>query len=120
MKIIIPISVGELLDKISILQIKSQHTDNPYVINELNDLIEIAKEKKVFNFEYFDKLLAVNQKLWKIEDKLREFEKSHIFNDEFINLARSVYITNDKRSRIKKQINESTNSELREIKIYNN
>ena len=118
MKITIPISVGELLDKISILQIKSQYTDNLYVTKELESLIEIAKEFKVFDFEYFDKLFEVNQKLWKIEDELRILEKSQDFGDTFINLARSVYITNDRRASIKKQINEKYNSSYREIKIH--
>ena len=118
MKITIPISVGELLDKISILQIKSQYTDNVYVNKELESLIEIAKEFKVFDFKYFDKLLEVNQKLWKIEDELRVHEKSQDFGDTFINLARSVYITNDRRSSIKKEINQKYNSSYREVKIH--
>tara|TARA_R100000005_G_C4975713_1_gene187199 strand:- start:188 stop:547 length:360 start_codon:yes stop_codon:yes gene_type:complete len=118
LKITIPISVGELLDKISILQIKSQYTDNIYVTKELESLIEIAKQFKVFDFKYFDQLLEVNQKLWKIEDELRVHEKSQDFSDTFINLARSVYITNDKRSSIKKEINHKYNSSYREVKIH--
>ena len=118
MKITIPISIGELLDKISILQIKSQYTDNIYVSKELESLIEIAKEKKVFDFKYFDQLLEVNQKLWKVEDELRVHEKSQDFGDTFINLARSVYITNDKRSSIKNEINQKYNSSYREVKIH--
>ena len=118
MKITIPISVGELLDKISILQIKSQYTDNVYVNKELDSLIEIAKQFKVFDFKYFDQLLEVNQKLWKIEDDLRVLEKSQDFDDTFINLARSVYITNDRRASIKKEINKKYNSSFREVKIH--
>ena len=118
MKITIPISVGELLDKISILQIKSQYTDNIYVTKELESLIEIAKQFKVFDFKYFDQLLEVNQKLWKIEDELRIHEKSQNFGETFVKLARSVYITNDKRSSIKNEINEKYNSSYREIKIH--
>lgn len=118
MKVIIPISVGELLDKISILQIKSQYTDNSYVIKEKEYLIEIAKENDVYNQDFLNQLLDVNSKLWTIEDKLRKFEKNHIFDEEFIQNARLVYITNDKRAKIKKEINEHTNSELFEIKIY--
>ncbi len=118
MKITIPISVGELLDKISILDIKSQHTDNIYVTKELESLIEIAKEFKVFDFKYFDQLLEVNQKLWKIEDELRVHEKAQDFGDTFVNLARSVYITNDRRSSIKKEINQKYNSSYREVKIH--
>tara|TARA_Y100000015_G_C2347422_1_gene68924 strand:- start:4 stop:363 length:360 start_codon:yes stop_codon:yes gene_type:complete len=118
LKITIPISVGELLDKISILQIKSQYTDNIYVTKELESLIEIAKQFKVFDFKYFDQLLEVNQKLWKIEDELRVFERSQNFGDDFVYLARSVYITNDKRSSIKNEINQKYNSSYREVKIH--
>ena len=118
MKITIPISVGELLDKISILQIKSQYTDNIYVTKELESLVEIAKQFKVFDFEYFDQLLEVNQKLWKIEDELRILEKSKDFGGTFVNLARSVYNTNDRRSSIKKEINQKYNSSYREVKIH--
>lgn len=118
MKITIPISIGELLDKISILQIKSQYTDNIYVTKEFDSLIKIAKENNVFDFKYFDQLLEVNQKLWKIEDELRVLEKSQDFGDTFINLARSVYTTNDKRSSIKKEINHKYNSSFKEVKIH--
>ena len=118
MKITIPVSVGELLDKISILQIKSQHTNNSYVTKEFDSLVEIAKENNIFDFEYFDQLLEVNQKLWEIEDELRILEKSKDFSDTFVNLARSVYITNDKRASIKKNINEKYNSSFKEIKIH--
>ena len=118
MKIIAPISVAELLDKISILQIKSQHTDNLHVSKELKSLTEIAKENKVYNQEFLSQLLEVNSKLWMIENKIREFEKNQIFDEEFIRNARLVYNINDKRSRIKKGIDECTNSEFRETKIY--
>ena len=118
MKITVPISVGELLDKISILQIKSQFTDNSYVIKEREHLIQIAKENEVYNQEFLNQLLEVNSKLWKIEDTLRELEKEYVFDDEFIRNARLVYITNDKRAKIKKEINEKYNSEYQEVKCY--
>ena len=118
MKITIPTSVGELLDKISILQIKSQFADNQYVIKEREHLIEIAKENMVYDQNFLNQLLEVNNKLWIIEDKLREFEKGNLFNDEFIQNARLVYITNDKRAKIKKEINEKYNSEYQEVKYY--
>ena len=114
----IPISVGELLDKISILSIKSQHTSNTYVHKELKDLIKIAQEHQVYDASYVSQLLSVNRKLWKIEDDLRVLEKSNTFNQEFIELARSVYITNDERARIKKEINEKYNSQYQEVKCY--
>ena len=118
MKIIVPISVGELLDKISILQIKSKFTDIPYVLKEKECLIEIAKKNDVYNQDFLNQLLDVNSKLWTIEDQLREFEKNHLFDEEFVRNARLIYITNDKRARIKKEINEKYNSSYREVKVY--
>ncbi len=114
----IPISIGELLDKISILSIKSQYTTNQYVSKELQDLISIAKKHQVYDDFYFTKLLSINQKLWKIEDDLRVLEKSQDFGETFIELARSVYITNDERSQIKKEINEKYKSTYQEVKCY--
>jgi len=118
MRVDIPVSVGELIDKISILQIKSKYTDNEYVRKELNHLIEIATSHNVFNYEDLQNLLDVNEKLWDVEDKLRVLEKEQRFDQEFIELARTVYITNDERARIKKDINEKFNSEYKEIKLY--
>ena len=118
MIISIPVSVGELLDKISILSIKSQYTDNHYVSKELQDLIKIAQEHQVYDAPYVSQLLSVNRKLWKIEDDLRVLEKSQIFNQDFIELARSVYKTNDQRATIKKEINEKYKSSYQEIKVH--
>jgi hypothetical protein len=117
-EILVPISVGELLDKISILSIKSQHTTSEYVIKELQDLISIAKKHQVYDVPYVSQLLLINRKLWKIEDDLRVLEKSKTFQQEFIQLARSVYITNDERARIKKEINEEYKSTHQEIKVH--
>jgi hypothetical protein len=114
----IPISVGELLDKISILSIKSQHITNEYVTKELKDLIKIAQEHHVYDASYVSQLLQVNRKLWKIEDDLRVLEKANTFNQDFIELARSVYIINDQRARIKKEINEKYVSQYQEVKCY--
>ena len=118
MKITVPVSVGELLDKITILEIKSKYTDNEYVIKELNDLNEIRNTITSYTMEYMDELREVNQKLWDIEDRIRELEEEYRFDDEFISLARQVYITNDKRAEIKRKINEETNSNYKEIKLY--
>jgi predicted nucleic acid-binding Zn-ribbon protein len=118
MKITIPVSVGELLDKITILQIKSKHTDNEYLIKELQDLTKTAKELEVYKESYLNELIIVNSFLWDIEDSLRRLEGEYRFDDEFISLARQVYITNDKRAEIKRKINEETQSPYREIKIY--
>jgi len=114
----IPISTGELLDKISILSIKSQYTDNSYVHKELQDLIAIAKKHQVYDDFYLAKLLSINHKLWKIEDDLRVLEKEQRFDKEFIELARSVYKTNDLRAQIKKEINEKYKSTYQEVKCY--
>jgi hypothetical protein len=118
MRITIPVSVGELLDKISILEIKSMFTDNEYVLKELEQLNLIKSTLTQYTLEYEVQLKKVNEKLWKIEDKLRELEKEQRFDDEFIELARSVYKTNDERARIKKEINDLCNSDYREIKLY--
>jgi predicted nucleic acid-binding Zn-ribbon protein len=118
MKITIPVSVGELLDKITILEIKSMFTDDEYVTKELNDLNMIHSTITSYTADHMNQLREVNKKLWKIEDKLRQLEEEQRFDEEFINLARSVYITNDERARIKREINELTNSDFREIKIY--
>lgn len=118
MKIQIPISVGELLDKITILEIKSFVSDNKYVKKELKDLNLIKSTLTQYSLQYEVQLKEVNEKLWKIEDKLRQLEKEQRFDEEFIELARGVYITNDERARIKKQINEETGSHYKEIKLY--
>jgi hypothetical protein len=114
----VPISIGELLDKITILQIKSERTDNHFVHKELQDLTTIAKDLEVYREEYLNDLKTVNMKLWDVEDRLRELEKLWKFDEEFIDLARQVYTTNDERARIKKRINDDTNSEYSEVKLY--
>jgi hypothetical protein len=116
--ILAPISVGELLDKISILQIKSNHTKSEYVLRELNDLVSIAKENEIFSEEDINNLLDVNQKLWDTENSLRQFEENNVFDNNFIEFARLVYFYNDKRASIKKTINEKYNSYYKEVKCY--
>jgi hypothetical protein len=118
MTLSIPVSVGELLDKITILQIKTKHSNNSYITKELNLLTDIAKFNDLYNEFFLDELFKVNQKLWTIEDQLRELEKIQRFDVSFIELARQVYITNDKRAAIKRSINEYYNSELFEIKLH--
>ena len=119
MKITVPVSVGELLDKISILEIKTFFTDNEYVQKELDELNQIKSTLTQYTLEYEVELKKVNEKLWKIEDKIREKEKLQEFDDEFIELARNVYKTNDQRAKIKKKINELCNSIYKEVKIFN-
>ena len=115
---VVPISIGELIDKITILQIKSEYTGSKFVHKELQDLSKIAQDLGVYKKEYLDRLLEVNRKLWDIEDELRIHEDRWDFDEDFIRLARSVYITNDERSRIKKEINSKTSSEYQEVKLY--
>jgi len=118
MKITIPVSVGELLDKITILEIKSIFSDNEYIQKELDDLNQIKSTITQYTLEDEVKLKEVNLKLWTIEDRLRVLEKEQRFDEEFIELARSVYKTNDLRAQIKKEINEETQSTYQEIKLY--
>ena len=118
MNITIPISVGELIDKITILQIKSLFTDSEYVKKELNELNQIKLTLTQYTLEYEVQLKEVNEKLWKIENHIRQKEKLQEFDAEFIQLARDVYITNDKRAEIKLKINELCNSSYQEIKVY--
>jgi predicted nucleic acid-binding Zn-ribbon protein len=117
-KVVIPISVGELLDKITILEIKSLLCYSEYVERELEELNKIKNTITSYTEEYMNQLREVNQKLWKIEDRLRVLEKEQRFDNEFIELARSVYKTNDKRAEIKRKINEETKSIYKEVKIY--
>lgn len=114
----VPISIGELLDKITILEIKSNFTNNEYVVKELEKLNEIKKSIEQCDQYYIDLLKDINKELWDVEDKLRKLEKEQRFDNEFISLARSVYKLNDRRAEIKRKINEITDSELKEVKIY--
>lgn len=120
MKVTIPISVGELIDKITILEIKSLFTDDEYVYKELEELNQIKSTLTQYTLEYEVELKKVNETLWKIENKIRDKEKKQEFDNEFIELARSVYINNDKRAEIKRKLNELTQSSYREIKVYSN
>jgi hypothetical protein len=118
----IPVSIGELFDKYTILLIKKEkiHDINKlkFVINEINYLEPIIKQ---FNLEYniLEELLRCNTELWNIEDSIRLKEREYIFDDSFIQLARLVYIKNDNRSEIKKRINNIFNSDIYEVKSYN-
>ena len=118
MRIEIPVSVGELIDKITILQIKSKYSNNEYILNELKKLTKIAEDFNLYKMHYIDELYEVNSQLWKIEDELRILEKHQDFGYDFIQCARSVYMYNDERAKIKRKINEETNSEYKEIKLY--
>ncbi|MCH1546943.1 MAG: DUF6165 family protein [Flavobacteriaceae bacterium] len=122
----IEISNGELLDKLSILEIKEKNISDPTKLenikNEFNELKPLAN--LIFNDfspqikDLYFRLSEVNNELWVIEDDIRECERNKNFNSKFIELARSVYFTNDKRSVIKKEINILTKSGLIEEKSY--
>lgn len=121
MQITIPVSLGELYDKISILNIKEGRiNDDKKLINirkERDLLKEIADQYPIDHHFYYD-LFNINSSLWGVEDNLRELERLQLFNDTFINFARRVYQLNDERSRIKKEINEKYGSEIIEEKSY--
>lgn len=117
------ISLGELVDKISILKIKAQKiTDAAKLIHvkkEEETLLRTLTSLKLENIDYhLEQMIEVNLKLWKIEDDIRDLEREKKFNDEFISLARAVYITNDERFKRKNNINTTYKSGLVEVKSY--
>ena len=117
-----PISIGELVDKITILEIKKNKLQNSKLENVLKELSFLRKLMAKHQIEITDNLFTqlkeINLKLWNIEDQIRIKEKKKEFDNIFIELARSVYFTNDKRSEIKKRINRLSNSEITEEKSY--
>ena len=124
-KIQTEISAGELLDKLSILEIKITKIKNKSNLSEIRKEYKILKKTKKINIKssvkinsLFVKLKKINLRLWNIEDKIRIFEKNKNFNKTFINLARSVYFNNDKRAKIKSEINKLLGSNIKEIKQY--
>ena len=119
-----PVSLGELLDKISILIIKEKNIVDDqkqyHIKNELevlNKTLENSISRSQAK-EYIEKLIEINSKLWLIEDDIRDCEKKKQFDQKFIDLARAIYITNDRRSEIKLEINKKFGSELVEVKSY--
>jgi hypothetical protein len=124
MSVSIPISIGELWDKYSILLIKREKIKNKEKQNIVKHEIELL-DSLMNNYSYTDNkffinLKSVNEKLWEIEDKIRIKEKNNSFDSEFVDLARSVYFTNDKRGEIKNAINKTYNSNICEVKEYAN
>jgi len=119
----IPVSFGELVDKITILRIKQSKINDKeklkHIDHELQALVRyFSSYASVDIVQQFTKLESVNKKLWDIEDKLRVKESKREFDEEFIELARSVYFTNDKRAELKREINELTGSDIMEVKSY--
>ena len=119
-----PISLGELVDKISILHIKNKNIKDDEklkLIREELKLLTITLDghlKKNDIQEFLDALIKINSELWIIEDEIRDCERSKKFDEKFISLARAVYITNDKRSEIKLDINKKFGSKIVEVKSY--
>ena len=126
-KILTEISAGELLDKISILEIKLKKIQDKSNQKEINKEYKILKKTQKSNIKLneksinlFKELKNINLKLWDIEDKVRIFEKDKNFNETFVQLAREVYFNNDRRAKIKLEINKIFKSNITEIKKYAN
>ena len=118
----IEVSIGEIVDKLSILQIKLENiTDEDKLVNikkEFNYLYSIVFKDLKIQLEDYQPLLDINKELWGIEDDIRDEERAKRFGERFIEVARAVYFTNDKRSQIKKDINIKYGSEFVEEKSY--
>ena len=126
-KILVEVSVGELLDKISILEIKQEKIKNTEKLKFINEEHSILKDQLNKNVksdqklnELFETLKKINGKLWIIEDDKRQCEKDKDFNEKFIKLSRDVHLLNDERAKIKLEINNLTGSKIKEIKEYTN
>ena len=126
-KIIVEVSIGELLDKISILEIKQVKIKDPEKLKFINNELSILKnqlENNVKSNEKLDSLYQslkeINAKLWVIEDDKRQCEKDKDFGEKFIKLSRDVHFLNDDRAKIKLEINNHTGSTIKEIKEYTN
>ncbi len=124
-KILVEVSVGELLDKISILEIKKEKIKDPEKLRFINDEYDVLKDqfnKNVKSDEKLDSLFKslkeINSKLWVIEDDKRLCEKNSDFGQKFIKLSRDIHFLNDDRAKIKLEINNHTGSKIKEIKEY--
>ena len=119
-----PVSIGEIIDKLSILQVKKTKIQDEKKLEYINTEFELLynlASTYLNNSEIetiYHELVKVNSSLWDVEDNLRIFESEKKFDEEFITLARKVYFTNDERFRLKNQINLISNSEIREVKDY--
>ena len=124
-KILVEVSVGELLDKISILEIKKEKIKDSSKLKFIDDEYNVLKEQlknNVKNDEKLNKLFLslkeINSKLWVIEDDKRMCEKNSDFSEKFVELSRNIHFLNDKRAKIKLEINQMTGSKIREVKEY--
>ena len=126
-KILVEVSIGELLDKLSILEIKQEKIKDTDKLEYINDEYSVLKEQLSKNVKsdeklnkLFNSLKEINSKLWVIEDDKRMCEKNSDFGEKFINLSRDVHFLNDDRAKIKLKINNLSGSKIREIKEYTN
>ena len=126
-KILVEVSVGELLDKISILEIKKEKIKDSEKLKFINDEYGVLKDQLDKNVksdkkleEFFNNLKKTNLKLWSIENDKRMCEKNSDFGKKFIDLSREIHFLNDNRSKVKLEINKYTGSQIREIKQYTN
>ena len=126
-KILVEVSVGELLDKISILEIKQEKIKDTESLKFINDEYNVLKDELDKNIKtdeklknLFNSLKEINSKLWVIEDDKRTCEKNKDFGEKFIKLSRDVHFLNDDRAKIKLEINNHTGSTIKEIKEYTN
>ena len=126
-KILVEISIGELLDKISILEIKKEKIKDPDKLKFIDNEYKVLKEQLDKNIksdkkldELFESLKQINSKLWIIEDEKRMCEKNSNFGEKFIMLSRDIHFLNDNRAKIKLEINTHTGSKIKEIKQYTN
>ena len=124
-KILVEVSVGELLDKISILEIKKEKIKDSEKLKFINDEYKVLKDQLDKNVksdkkleEFFNNLKKTNLKLWSIENDKRMCEKNSDFGEKFIKLSREIHFLNDDRSKVKLEINKNTSSQIREIKQY--
>ena len=119
-----PVSLGELVDKISILHIKNLNIKDSEKIKLVKEELSLLNKTLDDHInrndiqQYLDSLITINSKLWVIEDDIRDCERNKIFDQKFIDLARSVYFTNDKRSAVKLEINKKFGSKIIEVKSY--
>jgi len=118
----IEISIAEIVDKLSILALKLRYISDPIKLENIQKeylyLYDIVFNNLGISLDDYDELLHINQLLWWVEDDIRNKERAKEFDEQFIELARSVYITNDKRATVKKQINEKYDSKFIEEKSY--
>ena len=119
-----PISLGELVDKISILIIKQKNITDETKLDHVKKELDFL-QKTLMNYvqqeeinTYLENLININSKLWNIEDDIRECERKKLFDQTFVDLTRSVYFTNDERAKVKNDINKTFGSELVEVKSY--